>query len=188
MTTDNPTSSTPELLVPRAPLWLLSFAADRHPLSCGFVLVSDGFSFDDAWLRARAAVQVPPGRWDVVGWEVPETKRLELLALDPAGLIGELAPGQRLTEEQACRLFGPRSLWDWRAQDGARRRALLASLARVQQAVGLDPCDHDVEGTEECCVAHASGPCLACKKCLRWVPWEEQDAQRRPARGDVKRT
>lgn len=135
MTTDNPANSTPELLVvPPAPLWLLSFAEEAAPLSCAFALLSDGYTFDDAWLRARAASTVPPGAWDVVGWEVPELKRLELLELDPSELIGELAPGQRLTEDQACRFFGPRHVWDWRAVDGPRRRAMIAGMARAGKA------------------------------------------------------
>lgn len=181
MTTETPSSNTtPEILVPPAPLWLLSFAADAHPLSCAFVLISDGFSFDDAFLRARAAATVPPGKWDVTAWEVPEAKRLGL------GLVSTLVPGQRLTEAKACELFGPRSLWDWRAAEGPRRRALIAAQARAdavlrESAAQHEPCDHDVENTESCCVDHGGqGACLCCRKCLRWVSAPEIAARQPP--------
>lgn len=197
--------ATPEILVPRAPLWVLSFAADGHSLSCAFVLLSEGYSFDDAWLRARNGGTVPPGRWDVVGWQVPEQKQLELLELDPDTLIGSLEPGQRLTEEQARRFFGDRAVWDWRAVDGPRRRALLEAERRAElaarAALKFDPCvhevdapegtepEHDTANTESCTVHHEGrGPCRMCRKCLRWIRWEELQQNRRPPLPGMLRT
>lgn len=173
----------PEILVPQPPLWLFSFAADGHQLSCAFVLLAEGFSFDDAWLRLKAGGHVPPGHWDVVGQELGEAMRLSLVELDPDELVHPLEPGSRFTEEQATAIFGPRENWDWRVVDGPRRRALEEQIERNQLRIEeADTCEqdpngegkHDTQDTEQCTVSHSDRqPCRMCRHCFRWIQGEK---------------
>lgn len=106
-------------------LFLLSFALEGIDSPCEHVLIAEGETMDAAFLWARHQKLVPEGQWDVTGCELTEQQVLS----------SEIESGQHLSEAAAIDLFGPRHLWDWRADTEGRAQKFREQL-KIDSATG----------------------------------------------------